>query len=759
MKLNKLFITFFILISPFSILHSQITIKGSAYAVDTLEYYQAGPGVMYTKFRISNGSRVRTLYVLETDMTNPYNKIEEWQSQKQVGTFQLLTDAHQAMDAPNHHPIGSVNCNFWVGTPNIEVDPSLAGCDGQCLSGTARNGWLVGEPMYNWNRWYPGDDHKQSVGFVMITKEKRAFIEDMWYDGYVRINGQRHALRDCNRTRTNPNTDEIALFNEYIGNRPTRTTDGVEIVFTPHEWNINEDMHCTVISKNSTGGTTLQPNQGVLQGRGTGKTFLSTLQPGDTFAINLDIFSLSDTIRPHITQMMTGNALVMKNGQLMPRNTTEDYCNKDYPRSMFGTNDSGDRFWMMIVENPGMRTDELCDILKFMGATNAAGADGGGSAQMNLFGKIQNPTTENSPRRLPNSFFVVSTAPDSDIPGQLQFVKPLYSIPAYASYTPTLRAWTAEGLLLSHDYKGYTLSCEPASLGTISADGLTFTANPVTESGKLIATAGTGRAETPIEIRNGEVHIVLDSVILGNRDYKVDVQAIAGDLALPLDAKALTWLSMDENRCTVNDEGILHAMANGRTQVVGSLAEFSDTLLVITEMASNSQLSFLNSPLSIDTAFSNTRTAAGVLPINVRLWGNPDSILIVVNSDAPVQAMELTYRPNDGESDATNISGKTTVNEDYTYTFATDQLMDVADQGIYPILLESAKFTLKDPKKSKSYRFTIKDIILCYRDWAEVTALPTQLAKPAKPVKLMVNGQVYIIKNNHIYDVHGHEMK
>ena len=522
-------------------------------------------------------------------------------------------------------------------------------------------------------------------------------------------------------------------------------------------------MTCTVTAINTTGGTTLTGTMGTLQGFNGGCNILNLLSVGDTFTLHTGIKQRHDNAQPDIMQMVAGNALIMVDGKLTGRNYNEEYNSKDYPRPVLGTNAEGNKVWLLeCAPSAGMTTAEACYVLRSFGVTDAGAYDGGGSAQMFVLGENKFKTTEATPRSLPLGLWVVATAPETQEVGKMEFVTPLTSVPAYASYTPTLRAWTAEGLLLSHDYKGYTLSCEPATLGTISADGHTFTANPVSESGKLIATAGKVRAETPVEIRNGEVHIILDSVILGNRDYKVEVQAIAGDLALPLDAKALTWESKDESLCTVNDEGILHAVANGRTQVVGALAEFSDTLLVITEMASNSQLSFLNSPLSIDTAFTSSRNITITFPLDMQLWGNPDSVLVVVNTNAPLQSLELAVKAGNGTEEKKTVSGKQTANVDFTYAFATDKLFETVDQSIYPIRLESAKFTLKDPKKNTNYSLTIKDIILCYRDWAELTALPDILNSPFSILhsqKLMVGGQVYIIKNNHIYDVHGHEMK
>jgi len=81
---------------------------------------------------------------------------------------------------------------------------------------------------------------------------------------------------------------------------------------------------------------------------------------------------------------------------------------------------------------------------------------------------------------------------------------------------------------------------------------------------------------------------------------------------------------------------------------------------------------------------------------------------------------------------------------------------------IYPLYLESLKCGMKDPTKNKAYTLTIKDIILCYRDWAEFTGLESlsaSLPYSLSAQKIMVNGQLYILKNNKIYTIHGNESK
>ena len=758
MKLSKLFITFSLLLSPFSLLNATIYIDGKNYPIDTIESYKVGPGSVYSRYEVQmSSSRKVKLYMLETDLTNPYVKVEQRNAGGIVGTNERVDAAHAKLDAPGHRDVGCVNCNFFWTSSSSSI-----GLAGNPTGGTATDGVLSTQPdEWNMSAQNIGVKGWDDMGYVVIDRDGKCHIDNYEWDGRVWINDNFYYLRDCNRQRTNPNTDEIALFNFRLGSAPTRTFSGTEVIFSVDQWRINGDIHCTVVSTNNHGGTVIPDQQGALQCRGTGAEFVSGLTVGSTFTINLGIYSSNDDSRPDIMQMSMGNALCMANDTLTIRNTNEAYNTQVYARTGMATNDDGTKLWQMVMQTPGMSTTEMCYIFKAAGATRAVGCDGGGSAQMGIFGQVVNTTTEATPRALNTSLWIFSTAPDRTEPGQLYYADPTpLSMPAYASYTPQIRAYTAEGNFLTHDTKQYTLSCEPAELGTISADGLTFTANPVSMSGKLIASYGEARCEKQIIVANGEVRFRLDSVLIGNRDYTVEVEAVAGNLILPVGAKALTWESKDESRCTVNDEGILHAVANGRTQVVGSLAEFSDTLLVITEMATNSQLSFLNSPLSIDTSFSSTRNITIVMPLDMQLWGNPDSVLVVVNTNAPLQSLEMTARAANGIENKKSVTGKPSVNEDYTYAFPTDELMGTTDQSIYPIRLESAKFTLKDPKKNTNYSLTIKDIILCYRDWAEVTADPSlTLPSKGRECKIMVNGQVYIINNNHIYDVHGHEMK
>ena len=87
--------------------------KIEQYSIDTLESYQVGPGIIYTRFDITNSKSTRHCYIYEVDLTNPYNKVEECHHTT-IGKTEHMTTTHKRLDAPGHRSIGSVNCNFWI---------------------------------------------------------------------------------------------------------------------------------------------------------------------------------------------------------------------------------------------------------------------------------------------------------------------------------------------------------------------------------------------------------------------------------------------------------------------------------------------------------------------------------------------------------------------------------------------------------------------------------------------------------------------
>ncbi len=750
-----------------------INMGGTNARLDTLVSYQAGPGAYYTQYRVTKGSKVRTIYVMDIDLNNPYNTIEVRTAKDKLGVSENLDVTYSRLDAASHRMISGINCTPYIMSVHEQQIPDqFDGLAGYPAYGVCANGWpAVSHTQYD--RGYEDADDRYESGYIAIDTSKTAFVNDFYFHGTLTKGDFTMNINELNRNRKENTENRTTVYNYLIGTTMRRACR--EVVFATSEWKTNRPMECTVTSVNTTGGTTLTGNQGALQGINSDVALLENLNVGDTFTMTLYMEARDGSTTTPITQMAGAYSLNMFQGVLTPRNTDEAYSSNDYARPMMAVDSTGKHLWLLMMQSPGMSTAEGCYILRHWGAYNAAAFDGGGSTQMMLHGDyVLSSTDAGGKRALPVSLWYISTAPDSEDAGRMEFIDPLTSIPAYASYTPTLRAWTAEGALISHDYQRHTLHCEPATLGTISEDGHTFTANPVNASGLLVATYGTTRAETPIEIRDGKVQIILDSIVLGNRDYEIQTQAIAGNIMLPLSPKALNWSVLEDEtpHCSVSADGVLHGESNGRAMVVGSLSQFSDTLSVIVELASAPQLSTANSalcmvhftlPMDTTFAFSATRNASITLSTPMRMWGNPDSVLVIVNTTSPVQSLEMAYRAANAQKAITHkLSGLTDSGIDYTFRFAVDKVIDTSNRAIYPLTLESLKFGMKDPVKNKEYQLTLKDIILCYRDWSKVTDLeslsafsPFSQDGVRSAQKIMVNGQLYLLLNGHVYTPNG----
>ena len=773
-----------------------LDINGKQCAVDTLEYYQVGPGTMYTRFNVVIGSTVHHLYLLTADLTNPYVKIEEGQGQEHTGSVELMTATHHRIDSAGHRPIGSVNCNFWCVSSQNKGD--WEGLLNQPFAGTAKDGYLIGEPM-DWNA--PHGDR----GYVMIDDLGKAWIRNMEFNGRLIKGSASRKIFDCNRPRVTPtNPNEICLFNRFIKDTTRAIPDSaVEIIFLPvqgQDWAINDTMTCVVTSINHTGKSTLTGPMGALQGRGTRGTWMqNNFQVGDTFQMLLGMYSANqvpginvqlypsdynysgDSITPHVMQMVTGNCLIMANGDITYRNANEDYNNKNYPRTVLATNNEGNRMWLLVSEKPGNYTAEMCAILRHDGATWAAGMDGGGSAQMNLFGKILNPTTEGSPRAVANSWFVVSTAPDDNAVTDLQFVDNLPTVMAsYSSYSPKLRAYNQYGWLISAEYDDFTLTCEPASLGTVSEDGKTFIASPQGGVGKLFAHAGNTTIEKQLTVEQGSVVLRLTDVLIDSREYPIEAQSTAGGRTYAVDPAMFQWTSADETIANVSPAGALRGIKNGSTTIQGTLGTAQVSFNVKVEIPEKQTLSFYdfqradtfwkpeNNYGPIEWQASSGSEKVNTLSFTVNsergplvkisgdlpLYGLPDSVALSVNSDVALKSISLAASAANASKavpSAKNVGKSGSIRVAYT---PADFGADAADIASYPLNLQSMSFTLQGVKKNTPYTITLESIELYYHN-AQNTAMPLLPARSDAARKIFRNGQLLIEKNGAYYTATG----
>lgn len=759
------------------------------YAIDTLESYQVGPGIVYTRFNITDASKTRHCYIYEVDLKNPYNTIEECHSTT-MGNTERMVETHARLDSAGHRSIGSVNCNFWfVGSTDEGGKNNLLGVG---ATGQVRNG-KIGASITGWNVAY--NDVRQSVGYLMIDDKKQAFVDQYSWNATARIGEKTYSINESNRNRNNPSDNELVLFNSDLGTKTTLTKSAIEtrlgksldflevVVKIQDEWAVNKELTAEVVSTNNTGGTKIEDGYAVLRGIGSGLEFLQGLKEGDQIHINIGISNSLTGETPNIMQLTAGNCLVMKDGRLTPRNWNEVYNNQNYPRTGFATNATHDKVWLLVMEKPGMFTYEMCSIFRHFGATEAGGADGGGSAQFNLGGKILNPTTEGTPRAVSNCIMLFSTAPDDATVTEMRSPSTFLRLPKYAMLRPTFLGYNQYGMLVSSDLSGVELSCAPET-GYIQDGQFVCLGN-----GTL--TAKYGEAELHIQVvlaDDAEVVTRLDSILISDKtEYSIEIQGTVNEKTFAVLPAAFTWTIADPAVCAISEDGVLTGLSNGRTVVTGTLGDNTLSLIVKVEIPTADPLKW-EDMIAIDTRWKVKSSASswntafqvngeGLSELYLNFTGGRQAN-IKLTADTLLYStpslMELRFTPQGGLVEKVSIGLQ--ANNSNTYQiFATNDIQQdkenkivvdlhelfgsKGDVAIYPVRLNYITLSFNVKAAQQEYRIPFDGIYLYYNSAPETGITSPQLTESTTGAqKVIINGQLVIINNGHIYNLLGHEI-
>lgn len=764
--MKKLFLTLtFVSFVLTSFAQMHLDIDGTESTLDTIASYQVGPGTCYTHYQLTKGNKVRNLFLLDIDLTNPYNKVENVAAYNSLGRTETLANMHKRLTSENHQMLAGVNCNFWCVSATVDAAPvQYQGLLGHPLQGTATDGVMITEPT-NWNRGRKGGPAETEIGYLIIDKDKKAAVDDYAFDGKVKLAESEYPIQEINRCRVTEDENQITLYNFYAYNtgnsqHVTRAGACTEVVFKLAKWSINEDIECEVTSINNDGGTTINSEtMGTLQGFGSGATFLNNFKVGDKFTINLGMYSRGHLTRPLVDQMVSGNAFVLDADTLTWRNWGEDYNYRDYPRPLLATNEAGNRLFFLVAQKPGLYTLEMCYILKHLGAYAATSMDGGGSAQMNIFGENMFATTEANPRGVANAIWAVSTAPEDNTADSVAFVDNMKTtVSSYATYQPKIRAYNKYGVLISSDYDDFTLTCEPASLGTISEDGKSFIAASTPGEGKLFVHSGDAVAAKAVEVKAGTVHINLDSVIVDKRGYAIEVFSTAEGNNYSVNPASVTWTIDDENVAAIN-EGVLSGVQTGTTMIHGVLDGISDELFVNVEIPEKPAMDF--AALTIDTTYQVISARAGEISIEnaVRCFGCPDSIAITITNDAAIKSATFSIRFHGITEPLTmQTTDAVEANTQHTYTINLAEFDGFTYPNAFPVIVEKVKFMLSKAKTNTDYHLSVNKVVVYYPN-SKSTGLET-LKNDDKPVQMVYqNGQIFIIKEDHMYNLNGQIIK
>lgn len=598
--------TFAVLLLPCQATGETVEVSGTTYELTRLVERDLGPGVHYLRVRLPEYPL--NVNIITMDMDNPYTTIETTiANDTQFGT-ELLVNAAARQSREGHKALAGANANFFVTSSFPPYGPMLNGVH---VVGCVRNGQIVDETNMFSDQWNGG---YTETGIFFVDTDRNLHCEAWPWFGKVKTDNIGNL--DIYQVNKICRDNEICLYTGFYDknkefmpadlsstgntfNIVSGVTTEVYLNFAPESgWLTGKNMKFTVEEiRTAAGNGTRGDYDAVLIGRGDKGNKLAQLVKGQNLTIKLGWSSErggKGTV-PLIDNLVGGNALVMKDGELTSQNYNPNnmgnYNPMTYSRCSYGSSADGRTLYICVIDmsndpvygnSKGINTEGLCHIVKHFGCANLVNMDAGGSAQMLVGDRIINRTTEGTPRAVANGMLIFSTAPKDDVVTRLEFDDVELTAPVYGSYTPRILAYNQYGDLIDDDYKEFTLSCDP-QLG--SCDGSRFTAAGTPFTGQLTATSGSVTVSKEMKVCQAEMAIRLKNILIDNaRRYPMEVTATVGQNIYTYEPSALTWETADADVATV-ENGILTGHTEGSTTVSCAVGEFTDKCEVAVEIA------------------------------------------------------------------------------------------------------------------------------------------------------------------------------
>jgi hypothetical protein len=348
---------------------------------------------------------------------------------------------------------------------------------------------------------------------------------------------------------------------------------------------------------------------------------------------------------------------------------------------------------------------------------------------------------------------------------------------------PQFLGYNKYGVMINTDVQGVKLSCAP-EVGEILEDGRFLASGEA--GGKLVATWGDVTTELDVRLlASAPIAIRLDSVLCDAlHPYKVEVEGTVGNNVVEVLADALDWLSLDPSIAVVNEKGEVTGVQNGRTQIVGTLGEFSDTIVVDVELPADNKIvwddfraadswevkgsptSFKpalsvpedpNAPVNLLFTYGSGRNPFVQLSKDSLFYSLPEQIWVPLTTNAVFEKVIVMIRANNSNTteQITFLNPKVGVENILKVNVKEVFGTDVA---IYPLRFVAMKLIpTSETTKGECY-ITLPGIMEVFTDiTSDVENVgPAQDVKSGKYIK---DGALYILHGEKTYDVLGTQVK
>lgn len=741
MIFSRFIITSILVLTPaISFAGNNFTAGGIQLELDTVYHAQIGPGTKLTQLHLS-GSQPMDVHYITLDLSTPNLSIRTVAGNTSNGLEKTSSMAQRS----------SINGNQFI-----------AGVNGD---------------FYDVTTTYPdGSTRPRKTTYTSIIDGKIRKTSPQAHQFIVDNNGKPYinTLSVALGSITN-GTETAALGGmnlESINSSGDAAADNAVTVYTSDGWKstyqtqfagncaevtakylsgsaIETGKQCQVeitSAANSTGNTVIPANGVVLLGRGSGKSFIESLKPGDIITIDNTLALLDGTtVIPF--QAMGGNPKTVANGIALESDGTRPDAVDIHPRTGIGISQDGTKVIMMVIDGRGASigatTRQLGDLMVYAGVYEGLNMDGGGSSTCYTapFGVVNKCSDAAGERAVAASIFAVANgnAQDKEIKS-ISFEKWEISAPRNGIITPVIYGYNADGLLIDKNVKDYTLEL-PEECGTVTADGKSFVAVGF-KPGLLKAIVNGITASVVVKVLDSDLESRLSGVHLdGKTPYQVELYSVAGNEKSVADPSGLYWVSNNPEIASVDDNGIVKGVADGETIITGTVGETTITLPVTVEVAGQNTLPVydnlddwkinvasvkLGTPAQTGesivipyTTGPSVTNASITMVLNKPIFSHPESILIDFSALKAVKKLTLTLvdankTVKSVTKNISSVNGELNVN--------ISEFFDVSDATVWPVTFRSLAFVPGEDARTEG-SITLSKLHAYYGDISGVEEL------------------------------------
>ena len=712
----------------------QWTIGDKKYDVDTLIFpHLAGPGVTAAKYDIPE--LPLKVSVVEMDLTNPYIVMETCLGGEKSVACETPVSMASRNNRPGHEVVGAVNGDFFMTSPTNEV--------GLPLSGQVRNDELV---LSSHNR-----------ACLVLDNDNRPYIDRLTFTGTVTSGETSFALNLVNRMRyayENIAANQSFLFTRSYGPVTYDGSSSGKMVLLrpagdPFRWNANGVEQCIIEDIfDAKGSTTIPDGKAILWLKGTYANYVESLNVGDELSVSFRLTLNNESQDINIHQLIGGsNHIIMQNGQFM-----EDWAER-HPRTAIGFNADSTRLYFVVVDgrhltSTGVTLREMKGIFDALGAVNAVNLDGGGSSCILVNDEVLNHPSDGPVRAVGNGCLFVSTAPDDDEIGIINFEPRCYNLSISATTSFGVWGYNQYGVLKTRDLQGCTFTCDP-QVGYFDNEGF-FHAVSTPASGNLYAHYNGITATQPVTIMEAQWKLVSDSVVIDQyHSYSININGVSGYGLDKVDPSVVAWGSMDESICAVDDQGVITAVADGQTFVGSSHPLLADSLLVSVENPKHRVTTIENAPidpdtwtvtqsggknqvvtalgngLQIDFTGASSRNPYIKIAKAVRLWGLPDTLRLRMEpGEMQLKTVKILLENACGERVTVEYPVEVSPQGSIDLDVPVTDVCDAADLGNFPLHLVYYYITYNAVTTGEPYSLKIPGMELVYAAMPKTEPIP-----------------------------------